>query len=95
MYILNLGSMNVDEGWYVLHAKEPLSSPASPADRLIALRLLSGVNGGSSSNPNPVNKRRDLMLIAGLIVHPEIGPILFETGCSEDIQKVSISQDSP
>ncbi|KAL4897838.1 hypothetical protein BDV59DRAFT_198103 [Aspergillus ambiguus] len=63
MHILNLGTLNVDEGW-----------------------LLNGANGGSSSNPNPPNKRRDLMIIAGLVEHPEMGLILFETGCTENIQ---------
>ncbi|KAF3397142.1 N-acyl homoserine lactonase [Talaromyces pinophilus] len=64
MHILNLGTMNVDEGW-----------------------LLVGANGSSSSNLNPTNKRRDLMLIAGLIDHPEMGLILFETGGAEDVYK--------
>ncbi|KAJ5668452.1 uncharacterized protein N7477_007022 [Penicillium maclennaniae] len=63
MHILNLGTLNVDEGW-----------------------LLMGVNGGGVSNPNPVNKRRDLMMIAGLIDHPEIGLILFECGSTEDVK---------
>ena len=53
-----------------------------------AYRLLVGANGSSSSNPNPTNKRRDLMLIAGLIDHPEMGLILFETGGAEDVYKV-------
>lgn len=52
-------------------------------------RLLAGVNGGSSSEPNPTNKRRTLMLIAGLIEHPEAGLILFETGCAEDVETVN------
>ncbi|KAJ5823881.1 hypothetical protein N7447_006221 [Penicillium robsamsonii] len=47
--------------------------------------LLNGANGGSASNPNPVNKRRDLMLIAGLIYHPEMGLVLFECGSTEEI----------
>ncbi|PYH85360.1 metallo-beta-lactamase superfamily protein [Aspergillus uvarum CBS 121591] len=64
MHILNLGTMNVDEGW-----------------------LLTGANGSSASNPNPPNKRRDLMLIAGLIEHPEMGLILFETGSAEDVDR--------
>ncbi|OJJ79108.1 uncharacterized protein ASPGLDRAFT_77819 [Aspergillus glaucus CBS 516.65] len=49
--------------------------------------LLMGANGGSASNPNPVNKRRDLMLIAGLIYHPDMGLTLFECGSTEDVQK--------
>jgi glyoxylase-like metal-dependent hydrolase (beta-lactamase superfamily II) len=48
------------------------------------------VNGGSQSEPNPTNKRRDLALIAGLIEHPTEGLILFETGCAEDLQIVGI-----
>ncbi|PYI12793.1 hypothetical protein BO99DRAFT_448116 [Aspergillus violaceofuscus CBS 115571] len=64
MHILNLGTMNVDEGW-----------------------LLTGANGSSASNPNPPSKRRDLMLIAGLIEHPEMGLILFETGSAEDVDR--------
>lgn len=47
-----------------------------------------GANGGSSSNPNPTNRRRDLMLIAGLINYPGFGLILFETGCAEDVETV-------
>lgn len=47
-----------------------------------------GANGGSSSNPNPTNKRRKLMLIAGLIEYPGVGLILFETGCAEDVDTV-------
>ncbi|KAJ5753586.1 uncharacterized protein N7511_007739 [Penicillium nucicola] len=47
--------------------------------------LLMGANAGSASNPNPVHKWRDLMMIAGLINHPEMGLILFECGSVEDI----------
>lgn len=49
-----------------------------------------GANGGSASNPNPTNARRDLMLIAGLIYHPEIGLVLFECGSTEDVQAVEV-----
>ncbi|KAL3486079.1 beta-lactamase-like protein [Aspergillus germanicus] len=49
--------------------------------------LLLGANGSSVSNPNPASKRRDLMLIAGLIDHPEMGLILFETGSAEDVTR--------
>lgn len=51
-------------------------------------RILLGANGSSTSDPNPTHKRTDLMLIAGLINHPEFGLILFETGSAEDIQRV-------
>ncbi|PLB50105.1 metallo-beta-lactamase superfamily protein [Aspergillus steynii IBT 23096] len=47
--------------------------------------LLMGANGGSASNPNPTNKRRDLMLIAALIDHPEMGLLLFECGSAQDV----------
>jgi len=49
-----------------------------------------GVKGGSASNPNRTNKRRDLMMIAGLIDHPEIGLILFECGSTVHIQELSM-----
>ena len=51
-------------------------------------RLLLGANGSSASIPTPPNKRRDLMLIAGLVDHPEMGLILFETGSAEDVKRV-------
>lgn len=54
-----------------------------------------GVNGGGVSNPNPVNKRRDLMMIAGLIDHPEMGLILFECGSTEDVKSVRIPDHGP
>lgn len=50
-----------------------------------------GANGGSSSNPNPTNKRRKLMLIAGLIEYPGFGLILFETGCAQDVETVCLA----
>jgi hypothetical protein len=40
------------------------------------------------SNKNPENKRRDLIVLAALIEHPDVGLILFETGCAEDIDAV-------
>jgi hypothetical protein len=49
---------------------------------------LQGANGGAASDPNPVNKRRDLALISALIEHPTAGLILFETGCAEDLDVV-------
>lgn len=61
------------------------SSTGAPQELILVSRLLRGVNGGSKSDPNPTNKRRDLALIAGLIDHPTAGLILFETGCAEDV----------
>jgi hypothetical protein len=48
-------------------------------------RIFQCGNTSTKSNPNPVNKRRELILIAGLIHHPDMGLILFETGCAEDL----------
>ncbi|KAL2003823.1 hypothetical protein VTN02DRAFT_2040 [Thermoascus thermophilus] len=62
MHILDLGTLQVDEGW-----------------------LLRGANTSTLSNQNPVSKRRDLSVLAALIEHPDLGLILFETGCAEDI----------
>lgn len=65
MHILNLGTLQADEGW-----------------------LLRGGNTSSMSNKNPENKRRDLTVLAALIEHPDMGLILFETGCAEDLEVV-------
>ncbi|OOF97878.1 hypothetical protein ASPCADRAFT_128068 [Aspergillus carbonarius ITEM 5010] len=62
MYILDLGTLQVDESW-----------------------ILRGANASTLSNPNPVNRRRDLILLSALIDYPGVGLILFETGCAEDL----------
>ncbi len=54
-------------------------------------RLLRGANSSSSSNRNPENKYRDLIVIAALIEYPGVGLILYETGCAEDLEVVSSS----
>jgi hypothetical protein len=56
-------------------------------------RLLRGANGGTYSEQNPTNKRRDLALLACLIEHPDVGLILYETGCAEDVDVVNVSGD--
>ena len=76
MHILDLGTLQADESWYV--------------DTKI-VRLLRGANASSLSNKNPVNKRRDLILISALIEYPGLGLILFETGCAEDLDVVRLS----
>ncbi|KIW82076.1 hypothetical protein AYO21_04220 [Fonsecaea monophora] len=48
--------------------------------------LLRGGNTSTTSNKNPENKRRDLIVLAALIEYPGVGLILFETGCAEDLQ---------
>lgn len=35
------------------------------------------------------------MLIAGLIDHPEMGLVLFETGSAEDVQRVGATDSAP
>jgi len=62
LHILNLGTLQADEGW-----------------------LLRGGNTSKASDLNPTNKRRDLVVLAALIEHPQAGLILYETGCAEDI----------
>ncbi|GAB7331312.1 hypothetical protein MBLNU13_g02757t2 [Cladosporium sp. NU13] len=48
--------------------------------------LLRGANSSSTSNKNPENEARDLIIMAVLIEHPDMGLILFETGCAEDVE---------
>ena len=57
-------------------------------------RLLRGSNTSTVSNKNPENKRRDLIVLAALIEHPDVGLILFETGCAEDIDVVRLFHHS-
>ncbi|KAJ6017375.1 Metallo-beta-lactamase superfamily protein [Penicillium sp. IBT 35674x] len=48
--------------------------------------ILRGANTSLLSDPNPVNKRRQLVLLSALIEYPGVGLILYETGCAEDIE---------
>jgi hypothetical protein len=48
-------------------------------------RILRGCNASSLSNLNPVNRRRDLVILSALIEYPGVGLILYETGCAEDV----------
>jgi hypothetical protein len=43
---------------------------------------------------NPVNKRRDLVVLSALIEYPGVGLILFETGCAEDLEVVRASLEA-
>ena len=86
MHILNLGILQVDEGWCVLFR---LRVVATRFWLIVWSRLLRGSNTSSMSNKNPENKRRDLVVLAGLIDHPDMGLILFETGCAENLEVVS------
>ncbi|KAH8595054.1 metallo-beta-lactamase superfamily protein [Bisporella sp. PMI_857] len=47
--------------------------------------LLRGANASVASNLQPESKRRNLIALSALIEHPQVGLILFETGCAEDI----------
>ncbi|CAG8116232.1 unnamed protein product [Penicillium nalgiovense] len=49
--------------------------------------ILRGSNASSLDNLNPVNRRRDLVLLSALIEYPGVGLILYETGCAEDVDK--------
>lgn len=51
-------------------------------------RILRGGNTSTLSNPNPVNKRRDMILLSALIEYPGVGLILYETGCAEELDVV-------
>ncbi|KAJ5080812.1 beta-lactamase-like protein [Penicillium angulare] len=48
--------------------------------------IFRGGNTSTLSDLNPVNKRRDLVVLSALIEHPHAGLILFETGCAEDLE---------
>lgn len=61
---------------------------------LTSHRLLQGANSSRSSDPDPENKSRDLIIMAVLIEHPHMGLILFETGCAEDVEIVSTRKSS-
>ncbi|KAL3417207.1 hypothetical protein PVAG01_11207 [Phlyctema vagabunda] len=63
VHLLNLGTLQCDEGW-----------------------ILRGANTSLASDANPKNKRRDLVILSILIDHPDVGLILFETGCPENIE---------
>jgi len=51
-------------------------------------RLLRAGNSSTQSDKNPENKRRELVVLATLIEHPQAGLILFETGCAEELEMV-------
>lgn len=51
--------------------------------------MIRGAGGAKMSEKNPEHTWRDLIVISALIDHPDFGLILFETGCSEDIDHVS------
>ncbi|KAF3021721.1 hypothetical protein E8E15_005055 [Penicillium rubens] len=59
--------------------------------------ILRGCNASSLSNLNPVNRRRDLVILSALIEYPGVGLILYETGCAEDVDHwpAQITEASP
>jgi hypothetical protein len=69
--------------------KSSIHSVLHHGSNLTYHRLLRGANSSSSSNKNPENEARDLIIMAVLIEHPHMGLILFETGCAEDVEIVS------
>lgn len=68
----------MNHGWF--------ANRRSSRDLIITLhRILRGSNASSLDNLNPVNRRRDLVLLSALIEYPGVGLILYETGCAEDV----------
>lgn len=61
----------------------------------MAVRIFRGGNTSTLSDLNPVNKRRDLVVLSALIEHPHAGLILFETGCAEDLEVVGLMPGLP
>lgn len=51
-------------------------------------RIFRGANASSLSNLNPENKRRELVVLSALIEHPDVGLILYDAGCAEDLEVV-------
>lgn len=49
-------------------------------------RLIHGQSTSPPNNPNSPTRPRELLVLAALIEHPEMGLILFETGCAQDFQ---------
>lgn len=82
MHILNLGTLQADESWFVeqYQARRIWLTTIS--------RILRGANTSKLSDLNPTNKRRDLVLLSALIEYPGVGLILYETGCAEDLEVV-------
>lgn len=62
-----------------------------------AVRILRGANTSKLSNLNPTNKRRELVLLSALIEHPDVGLILYDAGCAEDLNVVcdSFTREHP
>lgn len=83
MHILNLGTLQADESWFVYANGGQIAKIRTNLNRIFR-----GGNASSLSNLNPVNKRRDLVLLSALIEYPGVGLILYETGCAEDLDVV-------
>lgn len=49
---------------------------------------LAGAGVSTPSNPNPASPRRSVAVIAALIDHPKIGPILFDTGVPSNYKEL-------
>jgi glyoxylase-like metal-dependent hydrolase (beta-lactamase superfamily II) len=50
--------------------------------------FIRGCGSALCSHPQPVGVRRRVAVIASVIEHPKIGPILFETGCCRNARQV-------
>jgi glyoxylase-like metal-dependent hydrolase (beta-lactamase superfamily II) len=49
---------------------------------------LLGAGASTASDPAPASPRRTVAVIAGLIEHPKVGPILFDTGAPADYKEL-------
>ena len=46
-----------------------------------------GSNAAVESNPHPNYERRRVAVVATVIEHPKVGPILFDTGCAQNAKE--------
>jgi glyoxylase-like metal-dependent hydrolase (beta-lactamase superfamily II) len=45
--------------------------------------FIRGCNAAATSNPHPHYDRRNVAILAVVVEHPEVGPILFDAGCQQ------------
>jgi glyoxylase-like metal-dependent hydrolase (beta-lactamase superfamily II) len=49
---------------------------------------LAGAGVSTASEPNPASPRRRVAIIAALVEHPKIGPVLFDTGAAANFKEL-------
>jgi glyoxylase-like metal-dependent hydrolase (beta-lactamase superfamily II) len=65
LQLLDLGSIEYDEGF-----------------------PLAGAGVSLASDPNPASPRRKVAIIAAVIEHPKVGPVLFDTGAAPNFKEL-------